>query len=200
MFYFDNNSIFNEIQTSDLVYTKKWTNKTNANAFAEKKVILFQKHVAPTGFMLWKKHISGARAAAMLTKNVSSGVAAGANSFLQELRSPALLTQDIEDSFSAKKKAAAVFVDFTAAYDTGWNRGLTCKLLHLLPDRHMVRIIMEMVTNRSFTLITGNGKRSRLRRIKNVVPQGSALAPLLWTSTSLTCQPPSPQSVHVLTI
>ena len=91
MFYFDNNSIFNEIQTSDLVYTKKWTNKTNANAFAEKKVILFQKHVAPTGFMLWKKHISGARAAAMLTKNVSSGVAAGANSFLQELGNPATM-------------------------------------------------------------------------------------------------------------
>jgi len=29
-----------------------------------------------------------------------------------------LLTQDIEDSFSAKKKAGAVFVDLTAAYDT----------------------------------------------------------------------------------
>jgi len=29
-----------------------------------------------------------------------------------------LLTQDIEDSFSAKKKAGAVLVDLTAAYDT----------------------------------------------------------------------------------
>jgi len=28
------------------------------------------------------------------------------------------LTQDIEDSFSAEKKAGAVFVDLTAAYDT----------------------------------------------------------------------------------
>jgi len=35
-----------------------------------------------------------------------------------------LLTQDIEDSFSAKK-AGAVFVDLTAAYDTVWHRGLT---------------------------------------------------------------------------
>jgi len=32
-----------------------------------------------------------------------------------------------EDSFSAKKKAAAVFVDRTAAYNTVWHRGLTCK-------------------------------------------------------------------------
>ena len=28
------------------------------------------------------------------------------------------LTQNIEDSFEAKKKAGAVFVDLTAAYDT----------------------------------------------------------------------------------
>jgi len=73
-----------------------------------------------------------------------------------------------------------VFVDLTAAYDTVWHRGLTCKLLRLLPDRHMVRMIMEMVGNRSFTLTTGNNKRSRLRRHKNGFPQGSVLAPLLF--------------------
>jgi len=73
-----------------------------------------------------------------------------------------------------------VFVDLRAAYDTVWHRGLTCKLLQLLPDRHMVRMIMEMVSNRSFTLTTGNSKRSRLRRIKNGVPQGSVMAPLLF--------------------
>jgi len=91
-----------------------------------------------------------------------------------------LLAQDIEDSFSAKKKAGAVFVDFTAAYDTIWQRGLTCHLLQLLPDRHMVRMIMEMVSNRSFTLTTGNSKRSRLRRLKNGVLQVSVLGLLLY--------------------
>ena len=39
---------------------------------------------------------------------------------------------------------------------------------------------MEMVSNRSFTLTTGNGQRSRLRRLKNGAPQGSVLAPLLF--------------------
>ena len=65
-----------------------------------------------------------------------------------------LLTQNIEDSFEAKKKAGAVFVNLTADYDTVWHRGLTCKLLRLLPDKHMVRMIMELVRNRSFTLTT----------------------------------------------
>ena len=37
-----------------------------------------------------------------------------------------LLTQSIEDLFEAKKKANAVFVDLTAAYNTVWHRGLTC--------------------------------------------------------------------------
>jgi len=73
-----------------------------------------------------------------------------------------------------------VFVDLTAAYDTVWHRGLTCKLLRLLPDRHMVHMIMETVSNRSFTLTTGNGQRSRLRRLKNGVSHGSVLVPLLF--------------------
>ena len=64
-----------------------------------------------------------------------------------------------------------VFIDLTAAYDTVWHRGLTCKLLRLLPDKHMVKMIMELVRNRSFTLTTGDSKQSRLRRLKNGVPQ-----------------------------
>ena len=91
-----------------------------------------------------------------------------------------LLTQDIEDSVSAKKDAGAVFVTLTAAYDNIWHHRFTCKLLQLLSDRHMVHMIMEMVGNRRFTPTTGNGKRSRLRRLKNSVPQGSVLAPLLF--------------------
>ena len=91
-----------------------------------------------------------------------------------------LLTQNIEDSFEAKKKAGAAFVNLRAAYDTIWHRGLTCKLLRLLPDKHMVQMVMKLVRNRSFTLTTGDSKPSRLRRLKNGLPQGSVLAPLLF--------------------
>ena len=91
-----------------------------------------------------------------------------------------LLTQNIEDSFEAIRKAGSVFVNLTAVYDTVWHRGLTCKLLRLLPDKNMVKMIMELVRNRSFTLTTGDSKQSRLRRFESGVPQETVLAPLLF--------------------
>ena len=78
-----------------------------------------------------------------------------------------------------------MFVDLTAAYDTVWHRDLTCKLLRLLSGKHMVRMIMELVPNRSFTMTTGDSKPSRLRPLKNGRPQGSVLAPLLFNIYNL---------------
>ena len=56
-----------------------------------------------------------------------------------------LLIQNIEDSFHAKKKTSTLLVNLTAAYDTVWHRGVTCKLLRLFPDNHMVKMIIELV-------------------------------------------------------
>ena len=41
-------------------------------------------------------------------------------------------------------------------------------------------MIMELVGNRSFTLTIGDSKQSRLRHLKNGVPQGLVMAPLLF--------------------
>ena len=41
-------------------------------------------------------------------------------------------------------------------------------------------MIMELIRNRSFTLSIGDSKRSRLRRLRNGLPQGSVLTPLLF--------------------
>ena len=91
-----------------------------------------------------------------------------------------LLIQNIEEYFEAKRKAGVVFVDLTAGYDTAWHRGLTSKLLKLLPDKHVIRMIIELVQNRNFTLTTSGRKQSMLRRVKNGISQGSVLAHLLY--------------------
>ncbi len=91
-----------------------------------------------------------------------------------------LLTDDIEAGFEHNQKVCVALVDLTAAYDTVWLRGLHLKLLCMLPDRHMVSCVMELLTNRIFTLRTNDGHVSRLRRIHNGVPQGSILAPTLF--------------------
>ena len=44
----------------------------------------------------------------------------------------------------------------------------------------MVRLIMELVGNRNFTLTTANGKQNMLPHLKIGVLQGSGLEPLLF--------------------
>ena len=65
------------------------------------------------------------------------------------------LTEYIETAFENRKKCGAVFVDLSAAYDTVWHRGLTLKMLQLIPNKYMVRFICELITNRSFKLYVG---------------------------------------------
>jgi len=85
-----------------------------------------------------------------------------------------------------------VFVDLTAAYDTVWHRGFTCKLLRLLPDIHMVFMTMQMVGNRSFTLTTSNGKRAGYDALRTAFTRVLSWHHFSSTSASVTCQPPPP--------
>ena len=82
-------------------------------------------------------------------------------------------------TFENRKKCGAVFVDLSAAYDTVWHRGLALKMLQLIPNKHMVQFIRELITNRSFKLYVGKDS-SKTYTIKNGVPQGSVLAPMLF--------------------
>ena len=79
--------------------------------------------------------------------------------------------------FLRRRRIYAIFVNLTAAYDTIWHCGLTCKQLRLLPDKHMVRMIMELVRNQSVTLTTGDSKQSRLRRLKTAFLRDWSLLP-----------------------
>ena len=90
------------------------------------------------------------------------------------------LVTDIEESFEWKEKFGLLLIDLTAAYDTIWHKGLLYKLLQIIPDIHLVRFIMLLVQDRYFTLETSSGSRSRKRKLRNGLPQGSVLAPTLF--------------------
>ena len=90
------------------------------------------------------------------------------------------LVHDIEAAFQRKEKFGTVLIDLTAAYDTVWHRGLYLKLLNLIPDVKLVKFIMTLLQNRSFYVETSSGDRSRRRNLRNGLPQGSVLAPILF--------------------
>ena len=73
----------------------------------------------------------------------------------------------------------AAFVDLSAAYDTVNHRILTRKLCEITQDVRLTELIQNMLSNRRF-FVDLVGKRSRWRRQKNGLPQGSVLAPLLF--------------------
>ena len=72
-----------------------------------------------------------------------------------------------------------MFVDLTAAYDTVNHRTLLLKLARIVQNNKIVKIIESLLTNRRF-YVEMDGKKSRWRRQKNGLPQGSVLAPKLF--------------------
>jgi len=88
-------------------------------------------------------------------------------------------TSLVESGFERQDRTGAVFVDLTAAYDTVWNEGLLLKLARVVKCRETLRLFESMLGPRSFHVALGPTKSGR-RKIRNGVPQGSVLAPMLF--------------------
>ena len=89
------------------------------------------------------------------------------------------LTEHIEHGYEKCLITGAVFVDLSAAYDTVNHRRLLSKVLEMTGDLHLTDLIRTMLESRRFFVVL-NGKKSRWRRQKNGLPQGSVLAPMLF--------------------
>ena len=89
------------------------------------------------------------------------------------------LTENIEDGYEKRLITVAVFVDLSAAYDTVNHRCLLSKMIEMTGDVQLTDLICTMLENRRFFVVL-NGKKSRWRRQRNGLPQGSVLAPMLF--------------------
>lgn len=90
------------------------------------------------------------------------------------------LTTHIEIGFQKKLKTGITLLDLSAAYDTVWKHGLLLKFLDIIPCLTLCKLINSMLSNRELTVFVGE-KYSRPRILNNGLPQGSVLAPLLFT-------------------
>ena len=73
----------------------------------------------------------------------------------------------------------AAFVDLSAAYDTVNHRIIIQKLYNITQDSPLCRVIQNMLSSRRF-YVELNNERSRWRKHKNGLPQGSVLSPILF--------------------
>ena len=89
------------------------------------------------------------------------------------------LTQHIEDGYQVGKITGTAFVDLSAAYDTVNHILLIQKLYNTTQDSEHCRVIQNLLSNRRFH-VELNKERSRWRKPKNGLPQGSVLAPTLF--------------------
>ena len=73
----------------------------------------------------------------------------------------------------------AAFIDLSAAYDTVNHRIMIQKMFNTTRDSPQCRVIQNMSSSRRF-YIELNNERSRWRKQKNGLPQGSVLSPVLF--------------------
>ena len=91
------------------------------------------------------------------------------------------LSQSISDGFQEKPPLRAVLalLDYSKAYDTVWRSELLNCLLNAGVPYRLTRWIKGFLTNRLIRVRYGSGISST-RQVKNGLPQGSVLSPLLF--------------------
>lgn len=89
-----------------------------------------------------------------------------------------LLTTDIRLAFSVNNSVLAAFLDLSNAYDNVVIPILKQKLLYLQIPKKIIRFIINMLSDRSISLIDGDQKYSRV--LSKGLPQGSVLSPILY--------------------
>ena len=113
------------------------------------------------------------------TNNVFSLSQTGYHQHRSTEDQPALLTQNIENSFQEKRKLLAVFFNLSKAFDRVWKKGLRWKLLRAGVSGQMYKWISSFLYHR-VARVKLDGSLRREIRLSEEVPQGSVLSPTLF--------------------
>jgi ribonuclease HI len=98
---------------------------------------------------------------------------------------------DIKRGFKEKESTVAVFLDINKAYDTVWTKGLLYKLAKIGLTGNCLGWLQNFLQNRSICIRLGS-YTSQSREIKNGVPQGAVLSPLLFNLMLIDFPTPPP--------
>jgi len=91
------------------------------------------------------------------------------------------ITQAIENGFNQKKmeRSVLVLLDYSSAFDTVWRQKLLLSMDEFGIPKQMIRWVASFLNNRQAKVRFG-GSMSRSRCMRQGLPQGSVLSPLLF--------------------
>ena len=90
------------------------------------------------------------------------------------------LTSDICWALNSKQRVAACLIDLEKAFDTVWLDGLLFKLIKKRFPKYLIKIIWDMVTNKSFIMSDGVYTSSKEFIIENGLQQGTVNSPIIF--------------------
>jgi hypothetical protein len=90
------------------------------------------------------------------------------------------LTDHVSLNFNNDISTAAVFLDIEKTFDTTWHPGLLYELSELQFPISLIKLIASFLSSRTFKFAV-EGELSSPRKVAVGVPQGSVLAPVLYS-------------------
>lgn len=89
------------------------------------------------------------------------------------------IQSDIDSGLNNGMATSIISLDLRAAFDVMWHDGLIHKLIKLEFQPMLIKLIQNMLTQRSFS-VKLDGIHSTERRMRNGSPQGSVVSPLIF--------------------